>query len=123
MNQPLDLSVYSVRTDLAVEAHEMAIEERLQQKKETSSPIEGVTIHDREIDGIKLSYVEVTEEGAQSIGKKPGTYITLEAQGIREQDTELQKKGRGSVCERVPCFFAEAEYSKRSKLSCCGAWK
>lgn len=88
----LDLSKYAVRTDLAVEAHEMAIEERLQQKREASSQIEGVIIHDREIDGVKLSYVEVTEEGAKSIGKKPGTYITIEAQGIREQDTELQKK-------------------------------
>jgi spore protease len=88
----LDLTMYSVRTDLAVEAHEIALEERLQQKSETSSHIEGVIIRDREVDGIKLSYVEVMEEGARSIGKKPGMYITIEAQGIREQDTELQKK-------------------------------
>ncbi|KXG11342.1 Germination protease [Anoxybacillus sp. P3H1B] len=114
MNQPLDLSVYSVRTDLAVEAHEMAIEERLQQKKETSSPIEGVTIHDREIDGIKLSYVEVTEEGAQSIGKKPGTYITLEAQGIREQDTELQKKVEEVFAKEFHAFLQKLNIPKEA---------
>ncbi|WP_027407861.1 GPR endopeptidase [Anoxybacteroides tepidamans] len=92
MDHPLDLSVYSVRTDLAVEAHEIAIEERLEQKSEASSQVEGVVIHDREVDGIKLSYVEVNDDGAKSIGKKAGMYVTIEAQGIRSQDTELQKK-------------------------------
>lgn len=104
----LDLSKYAVRTDLAIEAHEIAIEERLQQKHETSSPMEGVIIRDREIDGVKLSYVEVTEKGAKSIGKKPGTYITIEAQGIREQDTELQKK--------VEQIFAKEFHSFLKKL-------
>lgn len=33
MNRSIDLSMYSVRTDLAIEAHEIAVEERLQQKK------------------------------------------------------------------------------------------
>jgi spore protease len=88
----IDLSMYSVRTDLAIEAHEMAIEERLQQKSQTQSNIEGVIIRDREVDGVKLSYVEVTEQGAKSIGKKAGIYLTIEAQGIRQHDTELQKK-------------------------------
>ncbi|ANB60120.1 GPR endopeptidase [Anoxybacteroides amylolyticum] len=104
----LDLSKYAVRTDLAIEAHEIAIEERLQQKRETPSSMEGVVICDREIDGVKLSYVEVTEEGAKSIGKKPGTYITIEAQGIREQDTELQKK--------VEQIFAKEFHSFLQKL-------
>jgi spore protease len=92
MRRSLDLSLYSVRTDLAVEAHEIAVEERLEQKSETHSHIEGVIIQDREIDGIKLSYVKVTEQGAKSIGKKSGIYLTIEAQGIREHDTELQRK-------------------------------
>ncbi|KPC98546.1 Germination protease precursor [Geobacillus sp. BCO2] len=41
MEQPLDLRQYSVRTDLAIEAHEIALEERLQQKQESAAPIEG----------------------------------------------------------------------------------
>jgi spore protease len=108
MEQPLDLRPYSIRTDLAIEAHEIALEERLQQKKQTSSEIEGVIIQDREQDGIRLSYVEVTEKGAQSIGKKAGKYLTIEAQGIREQDTQLQQK--------VEALFAKEFYAFLQKL-------
>ncbi|QOR65594.1 GPR endopeptidase [Cytobacillus suaedae] len=96
MGESLDLSMYSVRTDLAVEAREMAVEERNKSKeasKQTvSTDIEGVIIKEREDSGIKISSVEITEEGAKSIGKKKGNYLTLEVQGIRQQDTELQEK-------------------------------
>jgi spore protease len=38
------------------------------------------------------------------MGKKPGNYLTLEVQGIRQQDTELQQK-----VERIfACFFCNA---------------
>lgn len=89
----IDLSVYSVRTDLAVEARDMAVEERLKNKKEENvSEIEGVIIKDRKIDGIKISTVQITDEGEKAIGKKAGNYLTLEAQGIRQQNSELQQK-------------------------------
>jgi spore protease len=108
MEQPLDLRPYSIRTDLAIEAHEIALEERLAQKERTSAEIEGVIIQEREQDGIRLSYVEVTERGAQSIGKKAGKYLTIEAQGIREQDTDLQQK--------VEALFAKEFYAFLQKL-------
>lgn len=39
--QPLDLRMYSVRTDLAIEAHEIAVEERLQQKRKAPPRLRG----------------------------------------------------------------------------------
>lgn len=114
MNRSIDLSMYSVRTDLAIEAHEIAVEERLQQKRESASPIEGVIIHDREIDGIKLSHVEVTEEGAKSIGKKPGNYLTIEAQGIREHNTELQQKVQDIFAKEFNAFLRKLDIRKES---------
>ncbi len=51
------------------------------------SQIEGVIIKEREIDDIKVSLVEVTAAGEEAIGKKKGSYLTIEVQGIREQDT------------------------------------
>lgn len=95
MAEELDLSKYSVRTDLAVEAREMVVEERnkaLGEQEEPISDIKGVIVKDREIDGILVSSVEITEEGANEIGKKKGNYLTLEVQGIRQKDTELQEK-------------------------------
>ena len=103
MNKKLDLSSYAIRTDLAIEARELLIEE-----VEDSSKIAGVILKEKEIDGIELSYVEITEEGEKEVGKKPGFYITMEMQGIRDQDSELQRrveavfaKQLGYILERI----------------------
>lgn len=92
--EQLDLSKYAVRTDLAIEAREMALAD--QQKhvhdEEDLSQIEGVIIKEKEEEEIKISFVEVTKEGAAAIGKKEGRYLTLEALGIRQQDTIMQQK-------------------------------
>lgn len=92
--EQLDLSKYAIRTDLAIEAREIAIAD--QQKhvhdQEDLSQIEGVIIKEKEEEDIKISFVEVTREGAAAIGKKEGRYLTMEAVGIRQQDTVLQQK-------------------------------
>ncbi len=88
MSEQLDLSKYAVRTDLAIEARELAAEQAGGKVEE----IDGVIYQEDVIDGITVSTVEVHKQGEKSIGKKPGLYITIEAQGIRENDTELQMK-------------------------------
>lgn len=95
MEKSLDLSKYSIRTDLAVEAREMVIGERELKNvgsEEDISQIEGVIIKEKEENDIKVSLVEISEQGAEALGKKPGRYLTLEVIGIRQQDTELQQK-------------------------------
>lgn len=94
MKESIDFSKYSIRTDLAIEAREMVIADQGKdvQAQENLSQIEGVIIKEKDEDGIKVSYVEVTKEGAKALGKKEGKYLTLEAIGIRQQDTPMQKK-------------------------------
>ncbi|WP_338470310.1 GPR endopeptidase [Niallia sp. XMNu-256] len=95
MAEEIDLSRYSVRTDLAIEAREMVIHEKGSQhvgEQEDVSQIEGVIIKEREVDDVKISFVEVTKEGENVIGKKQGKYLTIEVLGIRQSDTELQQK-------------------------------
>ena len=89
--EELDLSKYSIRTDLAVEAREMVLE-RSVQNEENLSQIDGVIIKEKEEDGIKISLVEVSKQAEETIGKKSGKYLTLEVSGIRQQDSELQQK-------------------------------
>ncbi|MFE0298025.1 GPR endopeptidase [Priestia megaterium] len=89
MEKELDLSQYSVRTDLAVEAKDIALEN--QPKPNNQSEIKGVIVKEKEEQGVKISMVEITEEGAEAIGKKKGRYVTFESVGIREQDTEKQE--------------------------------
>ncbi|MET3196167.1 GPR endopeptidase [Bacillus sp. OAE603] len=83
----LDLSQYSVRTDLAVEAKEM-----LEEREQTKEEITGVILKEREVDGVSISHVHINESATERIGKKAGNYLTLQVQGIREQDTDLQEK-------------------------------
>ncbi|MFE8703229.1 GPR endopeptidase [Cytobacillus sp. FJAT-54145] len=94
MKDSLDLSKYSVRTDLAIEAREMVLADRTNNVSagENLSQIEGVIIKEKEENDIKVSLVEITKEGAQALGKKEGKYLTLEVIGIRQQDTDLQQK-------------------------------
>lgn len=92
MGDSIDLSKYSVRTDLAIEAREMVLAGRSVGQEENLSQIEGVIIKEKDVNDIKISLVEVTKQGEQELGKKAGRYLTIEVQGIREQNTEVQQK-------------------------------
>ncbi|UUZ85472.1 GPR endopeptidase [Paenibacillus sp. P26] len=88
----LDLTAYSVRTDLALEAHNTA--------SSAGSPIPGVHSSDMEQDGIRISVIDIASaEGSRALGKLPGHYITLEALELRKQDTDFQ--------DRVATVFAQ----------------
>ena len=64
---------YSVRTDLALEANEMLLEERSVSTGKDISHIEGVIIKEKKENDMTVSLIEVTEEGAKHIGKKVGS--------------------------------------------------
>ena len=74
-----------VRTDLAVEAKDMYVDQHKKDKK-----IQGVTVQNYEAHKIKITEVDMTEEGAESIGKKAGSYITIYADGVKNEDTQSQ---------------------------------
>jgi spore protease len=94
----IDLSQYNIRTDLAVEAHDMAREQQ------QIDGIPGVRIDETESDGIRTSWIKVeNQEGAERIGKAPGTYLTVEVPALRTKDSNLQ--------ERVAAHFAN-EFSQ-----------
>jgi spore protease len=110
MNNNLDLSKYSVRTDLAVEAREIRLAQKGVAAENNISQIKGVIIKEKDVDDLKISLVEITAEGEQELGKKQGSYLTIEVQGIRQQDTDLQK--------RVEIVFADelAQFLKRLNI-------
>lgn len=115
MGEQLDLSKYSVRTDLALEARTMAVEERNKKRKQEQEPvsdIEGVIVKERDVEGIKISTVEITEEGANAIGKKKGNYLTLEVQGIRQKDSELQQKVQEVFAKEFSHFLQKLNIPK-----------
>ncbi|MFC3039115.1 GPR endopeptidase [Virgibacillus xinjiangensis] len=80
--------VYQVRTDLAVEAKDMYVESESSQQ---DSQLKGVTIKEREVNDIKISYVDIDKEGEKLLGKKAGSYVTIYADGVKKQDTKRQE--------------------------------
>lgn len=115
MGKSLDLSKYSVRTDLAIEAREMVLEKTEQpEAKENTSNIAGVIIKEWEEDGINISSLEIKEEGAEIVGKKPGKYLTLETQGIRQKDSELQEKVVSVFAKQFNQFLLDLKISKEA---------
>ncbi len=93
----LDLQNYNVRTDLAVDAKEMA-------EKIYKAPIPGVDEEVTEHDGIKITRLNVlNDEGAKMIGRVKGHYVTLEVPGLRDGDTGLQ----GRVAEALAREFED----------------
>ncbi|WP_036831045.1 GPR endopeptidase [Pontibacillus litoralis] len=86
----LDLSQYQLRTDLAVEAQEMVQETNQTNQDVNVKEKQDVNVKEKQEGDVKVTYVDVGEEGAKRIGKKVGTYVTIESQGIRNHDTALQ---------------------------------
>ncbi|MCL6594376.1 MAG: GPR endopeptidase, partial [Alicyclobacillus sp.] len=76
---------YSPRTDLAVEAHELA-RQQVQQ-------VPGVAEETEEFEGIRVTRVHVqTAQGERALGKRRGHYVTLEIPGLRRRNPELQQR-------------------------------
>lgn len=106
----LDLSQYSIRTDLALEAHQLAAE------KAGTSYIPGVEMVTEEEQGIRITRVHVKDhQGSQSIGKLPGQYLTIEVPGLRRKDTELQNQVATKFAQSFSQFLQELGIGKEAK--------
>ncbi|GAA0602051.1 GPR endopeptidase [Virgibacillus siamensis] len=95
---------YQVRTDLAVEAKDMYVEK---EENKQQQEINGVTVKEREESNIRISNVEVDDEGSKLIGKKPGTYITIYADGVKRQDTKRQEAAAKIFAEELKKLIDE----------------
>ncbi|MFD1850223.1 GPR endopeptidase [Oceanobacillus bengalensis] len=107
-----NVQAYQVRTDLAVEARDMYVESTQKQKKKQESEIKGVTFKEKHQDDIKISYVEINEEGASALGKKTGTYVTIYADGVKRQDTKRQEAAAKILAKELENLIAKNNIPK-----------
>jgi spore protease len=78
------MKTYNIRTDLALENHEMLDSE--------TPGVEMLTEEDEEF-GIMVNWVKITnEQGAKTMGKPIGSYITLESAAMKENDVETHEE-------------------------------
>lgn len=100
---------FSVRTDLALEAREMAAEKH-------GENIPGVHLEQDEDNGIKVTRMDIaTEEGARIIGKQQGHYITIEVPGLRRKDSELQDRVATRFAKEFEQFLVKLGIPKDAK--------
>lgn len=92
-----DLSLYNVRTDLAVEAREMA---------GAPGQIPGVWSEEEQMEGIRIDRMQIQNPlAAQRIGKMIGNYVTLEVPELRKGDADLQDKVATAFAKEFEAFL------------------
>ncbi|WP_080874665.1 GPR endopeptidase [Oceanobacillus timonensis] len=104
---------FQVRTDLAVEAKDMYTEKQENQEKQD---ITGVTYKETTTKGIQISYVTIDDKGAEQIGKKPGNYVTIHADGVKKQDTEKQHQAAKILAKELEDLIRKQDLP--DKASC-----
>lgn len=95
------VGVVNVRTDLALEARDLAMER-------TGKEIPGLQSAQHKVDGITVTRVDVlTPEAECIIGKARGTYITIETDAFRERrkdDQEMVSKVLAQELLKITSF-------------------
>ncbi|MCS7458517.1 GPR endopeptidase [Paenibacillus doosanensis] len=105
----MDLSAYSVRTDLALEAHDMATA--------SGTIMPGVHRAVENHEGIRISTIDITsEEGARAIGKLPGHYITIEVPELRQKDSDLQDRVATVLAKEFEGYLAKLNVPPMAKV-------
>ena len=109
------LDNYGIRTDLALEATERFTEENVE--------VRGVEIHEdyNEEKDIRTTVVKITtENGARTMGRPQGSYITIEAPGLSIHDEDYHREiftGDLTASERID------RSGKGAVDPCSGTWK
>lgn len=99
---------FQVRTDLAIEAKDMYVEN----KQDREPEIDGVKIEDKEKENIRISYVEINKQGEKTLGKKAGSYITIYTDGVKAQDTVKQEKAALILAEELEQLLNKNEIDR-----------
>ncbi|TVY00501.1 GPR endopeptidase [Cohnella terricola] len=106
-----DLSLYDVRTDLALEARELAV------RGQPSADIPGVWSETDSREGITVTRMEIqTDQAARQIGKMIGHYVTLEVPDMRQGDTTLQDQVATTFAKEFEAFLKRIGITAKSSV-------
>lgn len=90
-----------IRTDLAMEA------------REARGEMHGVTVEEATLCGMTITRVRVMdEEGANTIGKPVGTYVTIECAGLSQREAEHQRVLHESIAREIAAMLPKKENLK-----------
>lgn len=94
---------FNLRTDLAIEAREMV-------SRQVTHEIPGVEVVTSQDEDVLITRVGVKDAAAQEIiGKPAGNYVTIEAQGLRDNDPALRERISHLLAEELKKLLPEKE--------------
>lgn len=106
----MSIQDFAVRTDLALEAREMA-------SRELGERIPGIEVQTLEEDGITVTRMNVLDErGSEAIGKMIGHYVTIEVPELRRKDSVLQDKVASVFAREFEAFLASIGVARDAKV-------
>ena len=86
------MSYFQARTDLALEARESI--------SEADGSLHGVIAEETEKSGMHITTVKITtKNGAKSMGKPMGSYVTIEAPAMTEPDEDCHREIANAIAE------------------------
>lgn len=101
----------SIRTDLAIEAKDMFVEEQESKEKQLT----GINIEETQKGNVIVSYVTIDQVGAEKIGKKPGEYITIHTESVKSQDSSQQNEAANIFSEELRDLIAREQLSQGAR--------
>lgn len=94
----------NIRTDLALEAREI-----WKESAEETSELSGVSARELVSNGFPVTRVKILdEEGERALGKKRGSYITVELSGISRRETETFPQAIETVAAELSQILPES---------------
>ena len=97
----------NIRTDLAIEAHEMCSKNNVEEAE-----VSGVTVTEKEDNGVYVTVIEIkNKKGERELGKPKGKYITIEAPQIKFSD-EAQEHTCKIIAEQIRSLCHVTEDTK-----------
>ncbi|HEY8529474.1 MAG TPA: GPR endopeptidase [Paenibacillaceae bacterium] len=105
-----DLQAYAVRTDLALEARDMAA-------SPGEGEVPGVWSETESRDGIRVTRMEIrTDEASRKLGKMKGHYVTLEVPGLRNGDSDLYDRVADCFAREFEAFLGRLGVSASASV-------
>src|SRR5690625_2834518 len=85
------------------------------EQEQQTEEIPGVAVMDETHKDVKVSKIIISDEGEMALQKKPGTYITIYADGVKKQDTKKQENAATVLAKEVQGLLQASNITTESK--------
>lgn len=110
LNEKIDLNRYQVRTDLALERHQLAA-------KQHGKEIPGVDFIERKYEDITMTRMAITsDEGSELLNKPQGNYLTFDAPNLKRHDVKIQDKLINIFADEFKKYLQDLKISKEARV-------